>query len=126
MTTRDALRSALLGSKAKFRSEMVVFEGQTFECRQPSISKRSKIFKAAGASTTIKGGKAPDKTEVDIAKLQMHAVAECVFIPGTEETVFGTADFEALASLPTGGLFEQLADKVMALMNIDTEEIEKN
>lgn len=127
MATRDDLRSAFLGSQPKFKSELLKIGDQTFELRQPSAGKRSKIIRAAGAATTIKAGRKAesDKTEVDPGKLQCHAIAELVYVPGTDDNVFGVADFDAMLALPTD-FFDVLADKAMALMNVDREELAKN
>lgn len=129
MSTRDNLRSKLLAGSVKLKTELIVFEGETYEVRQPTVGKRSRIFKTCGATTTVargKGKNAEDATVVDLAKLQMQGVIECVYVPGTDEHVFGTADVCALEELAPGGLFDQLADCVLKLMNVDREEIAKN
>lgn len=131
MTTRDLLRSALLGTTPKFRT-LTITEGElTFEVRQPSIAKRARIFKLAGAQTIVRGerkGKTStaDSTTIDIGRLQIQGILECVYLPGTEENVFGVADIEALQNLPPGGLFDRLADAVTELMEVDGEKKEPN
>lgn len=117
--TKDLLRNLILtGSHAKVTT--VQIGEHTFELRSPSIAERSEIVKASSK---------PDKNgEVDInfAKLQVTAVICLTYVPGTNDKVFTAADEAALMQTPAGGLFDQLAEVAVKLVNVKDDRDPKN
>lgn len=131
---KDLLRKNTLGKQAKFRSKLVLLtdeEGNNeigpdgkplaFEVRQPTVAGRSEILKASGALNQKGGG-----SEVsNLSALQVRAVIECTFVPGTNDRVYSEADAPVLFSTPTGSYVDTLAEVALELLNVDPGEAKK-
>lgn len=120
---RNALRSAALGRKFLFPSELVTHDGTVYEVRAPTVAARSRIVSAG--EVEIKGGSA----KFDQARMLAHAVVECVFVPlldveknapttGGTEKVFSVEDVPTLLETPPGGIVDVLGTVALRLMNV--------
>lgn len=122
MTTKKTARGTLL-SATKFRTQGLKLETAEgpldVELRQPSVSGRATILKAAGVSGDGKGA-------IDLGRLQVAAVLACAFDPETGGKLFEPADEAALLELPAGGWFDELATAALALVNVDQEDARKS
>jgi hypothetical protein len=120
---RDAIRAATLGRNQKSKTKLVNIsktdDGQDIavELRQPSVRARSAILKRS---------KAHDRDRLDLAELQVTAIIECAYEPGTSNKVFGEADRETLAEMPAGSFVDELAAAALELLNVDAGDLEKN
>ena len=112
--TRDALRSKLLGGRKRATKLMEIKPGVEIEIRQPSVGARSKIMKAAGMS-------AGTQDVTDLGALQIAAVVNCCFVPGTNERLFDVSDSGALEELPTADWFDAVSAAALDLMNAEPE-----
>ncbi len=115
---RDALRSKLLGGRKRARKLFQIEGGIEIEIRQPSIGARSKIMQAAGMS-------AGSQEVTDLGALQIAAVVQCCFVPGTNERLFDLSDSEALEELPTADWFDDVSSAALDLMNAEPEAVGK-
>ena len=121
MSKRDSLRKLTVGAEKNFASEIVEYNGDEFEIRQPSVSVRSKILKKSSLSDDI-----DDLGKVEFDKMQIYAVIYCTFIPGTDELVFDESDIPSLREQPTGSFVDEFAAVAMKLMNVKPEADAKN
>jgi hypothetical protein len=118
-STRDAIRAKLLGSPAPFKSLLFTPKGFDFqvEIREPTVRKRDDIIRSSGATKVPqKGQPAPDFNQ---GRLVVEAILKCVYVPGTEDLVFGEADRPALLNQRAGGWVDELGEKVLEVMNIE-------
>ncbi len=110
----------MLGGARYFRRSNVQVEidGEAIdvEVRQPSVEQRSSIMKAAGVRAD---------GEVLLDQLQVAAVVNCTYFPGTEDRVFTGHDRDTLLGMPAGGWFDALAQAAIEMVNPDTEAIKK-
>jgi hypothetical protein len=111
MSKRDALRSAILGKKPTFRSEIVKHEGESYELRQPSNKSRRDLFK----KVTDEAGR------IDMMDFVLWAVIYNTYEPGTDNTVFEESDYDVLANLPAGGVVDKLGDVASKLLNVEED-----
>lgn len=121
MTThnRDTLRQATLGAKKTFRSEIVEFEGSSFEIRQPTIKARAEL-RAKCTSTKNEG------VAFDMFEFLVWAVIHNTFVPGTDERVFDDTDYDSLVKSPTGGFVDEFSEVAAKLINVETSSKKKN
>jgi len=115
---RDALRSALLGKPKRISKIIEIAEGVEIEIRQPTVGSRSRIMNAAGVS-------ASSQDLNDLAAIQIAAVVNCSFVPGTSERIFDAADRGVLEELPTNQWFDEVAGVALDLMNSEPEKAGK-
>ena len=119
MSKLDTIRAATLGRSSSRKTKLVTINDEAqVEVRQPSVKARGEIFKRAGAGA--------NGSKVDLAELQVTAVIECTFEPGTPQRVFTDADRAALFDAPAGGFVDQLAEAALELLNVNQEDLEKN
>lgn len=117
--SRDSIRAATLGRARQVKSRIIETEDTQVEVRQPSIKARSNIFRRA----KVQSG---DRDRMDMGELQITAVIECCFVPGTVERVFSEADRESLENAPAGSFVDELSSAVLELLNVDAEDLAKN
>lgn len=108
--TRDKLRALALGT-ASVRKQIVEFEGASFEVRQPTIRERSELRERSVKGETL-----------DILAFTVWSVIGQTFMPGTDQKVFEATDFDALASLPSGGLVDVLSGAISVLSSVSIDE----
>lgn len=123
---RDKLRAGTIGKTRGFRSKLVEVaelgdDGAPLvvEVREPTVKGHARILSEAG----ISGG---DVGKLDHARMQVAAVLECAFVPGTNERVFDAVDREALLELPVGGWLSQLAQVAVTFLSPDEGAAAKN
>jgi hypothetical protein len=114
-----SLREKLL--QGKFRTEKVTIDiGEgPFEVtlRQPSVAARGKIMAASGALDGAGNVK-------DLGRLQVTAVIACAY-DSDGKKVFEAADEAALLESPAGGWFDEVSQKAIDLLNVDTKDAAK-
>jgi len=116
MANRDKLRQLTVGAKKNFRKEIVKYDGEDFELRQPSVADRDELM---------------EQCQGEDGKLRMTEfitwtlINNC-YVPGTDERVFGKGDYEALKSQPTGGFVDELGNAAVRVMNVQEEEVKNS
>ena len=113
-SNRDAIRSKLLGGRKRASKIIEIDECLEVEVRQPTVGARSRIMKAAGMS-------AGSQDVSDLGALQIAAVVQCCFVPGTNERLFDATDSGALEELPTADWFDDVSSAALDLMNAEPE-----
>ena len=121
MADRGLLRSITVGSKREFKKELLEWEGNQFEIRQPSVRQRSEILKKARMTVGDDEG-----VSVDIAAMQVWSVICCVYAPDDTKPLFSDGDFESLLDMPAGSFVDKFATVAMSYINTNVEEVEKN
>ena len=114
MSLRDQIRTATLGSGAKFKSEVVEYNGIEVEIRQPSVKVRTELF-----------NKCMDENgRVKMTEFLVWAMIYNTFVPNTEELVFEEEDYDSLMARPAGGFLDKFGNKASELLNVE-DDIEK-
>ena len=105
---RDKIRTAIVGAKKRYSSEIVDFNDVQIEVRQLSISDRKDCMSKA----------IDTKTQVaDILKLQVHSVIASSYVPGTDEKVFEDTDYDVISDCISGGYADVLWEAIQRLSN---------
>jgi hypothetical protein len=113
--TRDETRTALLNGYVRKTRLYTTEDGFSIEVRQPTVGQRSRMLSAGGID-----GKT---TEVnDIGAMQVAAVIECCYMPGTGKHLFEWTDEEVIKQLPTSSWFDEVAGLAMELMSSEPSE----
>jgi len=118
---KSRLRSKTLGRKKTFKTEILSWEGDDFEIRQPSVAQRSAIM--ARAMVIDEDGKLE---RIDTGQLQLWSVVCCTYVPGTNVAVFEDGDAESMSAFPSGDFVDKFSAVAQKLMKVDPEEMEKN
>ncbi len=118
---KERLREITVGSDPDLKSEIVEYNGEKFEVRQPTVATRSEILSKSGMSVTDAKG-----NEVNFGNAQIAAVIFCTYVPGTDDRVFEEEDVPMLRQQPAGSFVDKLSRVAMRLMNVDSEEEAKN
>lgn len=114
-------RAAVL-ARGKPASVIVEHEGTKIDVRVPTLAARSRILREA-AKVTGQNDDGDDIEKTDIAELQVRAVVECCYLPGTDTRVFSAADLNELREHYAGGAIEQLAKAAMKLFSMKKKEV---
>lgn len=101
--TRDELRTKIL-SDYKPKSEVIKFMGAQVEVHQPSL--RALLDSQDKGSTADK---------------MIDMIINFVFVPGTKEHIFETADKESLLNMPWNEDIAELQNVIGRLSGIDVE-----
>ena len=117
--TKDSVRAALFRSKKRKSRLVTIEDGIDIEVREPTIGNRNRILKAAGIS-------AQNQEVDDIGAMQLAAVVECCFMPGTDEKVFSWDDEAVIHNMPANSWFDELSTTAVELMNKDPQEAGKS
>lgn len=115
---RAKLRKATLGAKTSFRKEIVEFNGNKFEIRQPSIKSRAELNERCNIGSNA--------DSPDIFNFLVWAVIKNTYVPDTDINVFDEADYDALVENPTGGFMDTFGEIASNLMNVKKEDKKKN
>lgn len=141
LNTREAARSAFFSAEGDTtiadRELTIEIGGSdlTVSLRAPSIADRGEVFRRAGIGRSrVKGkGKAREQeTEIDMARLQAHAVIACTYVRDGEGEaaplvrLFTLEDEDGLLGKRCGSAFDALAEPAMEMINADEDEIRKN
>ncbi|QDP63943.1 MAG: hypothetical protein Unbinned3992contig1000_57 [Prokaryotic dsDNA virus sp.] len=113
--TRDETRTALLNGYVRKTRTYTTDEGITIEVRQPTVGQRSRMLAAGGMSS-----KSTELT--NIGAMQVAAVIECTYMPGTGKKLFEWTDEEVIQQLPTSSWFDDVAGIAMEMMNAEPSE----
>jgi len=103
--TRTALLNGYIRKNKLFTTE----DGISIEVRQPTVGQRSRMLAAGGINA-----KSSDLD--DIGAMQVAAVIECSYHPGTGKKIFEWTDEEVIKSLPTTSWFDDVAALAMNMM----------
>ena len=121
MTTREALRTATVGSPSQFRSKIVEFNENKFEVRELTPAARENIRrKSENQVLTHKDGS--QEIVLDHAKYVAYLIIETVFVPGTDVKVFEPGDVSAILNTPTSGFYSTLGDAASEVQDAAVEE----
>ena len=112
-TQLEKLRRLTLGAKRDFKSELVEYDGEKFEIRQPTIKARSELREKC---TTI----SDDGVQFDMFEFLVWAVIHNTYVPDTQYRVFEDTDYEALVQNPIGGFMDQFSEVAAKLVNVET------
>ena len=108
-------RTALLNGYVRRTKLFTTEDGISIEVRQPTVGQRSRMLAAGGISTT--------KSELDdIGAMQIAAVIECSYHPGTGKRLFEWTDKEVIENLPTSAWFDDVAALAMNMMGDEPAE----
>lgn len=110
MSNRDVLRSKMLGKTPEFRKEVVEFEGEKYEVRQPTVKARSDLFKRAMR----------EDNKVDMMDFALWAVILNTY-DNEGKLVFEEGDYNVLIEQPTGGLLDKLSEVATKLLNVEED-----
>ena len=119
LTPRDRLRAKTLGAKKVFKKELIKFDGETFEIRQPTLRERSEVRKKCTSVTE-------DGVEFNMFEFLIWAVIGHTFVPGTDDKLFSEEDYDELSDIPAGGWFDKFAENASELCNVNTEDEKKD
>lgn len=114
---RDIIRSATVGSKKKYRTEIVELDGVKLEVRQLSLSDRREYIEKSIDTQT---------KQADLLKLQIYAILSSCYVPGTDERVFDETDFNTISNSISGGYADILWEAIQRLSNFTVDEAKKN
>jgi hypothetical protein len=112
---RDETRAGLLNGYLRKSQLFSTDDGITLEIKQPTVGQRSRMLKAGG----ITGGSTNESA--DLGAMQIAAVIECCYLPGSSKRLFEWTDQAVLESLPTTSWFDEVATIAMNLMNAEPE-----
>lgn len=120
MSLRDKLRAKTVGGKKIFKKEIVEWDGDSYEIRQPTVAVRSKIMDKAGIDIgSVASG--ADKEGDSWSMMQCWLCIECVYEPENSQRIFDDADLENLMDQPSGGFVDRFSGVAMRLMNMAAE-----
>lgn len=103
--------------------------------QSPTVEERGDIFKKAGigkSTTKGKGDARVVENATDLTAMQVEAILDCTFINENEDPnsklvrFFTPEDRDGLLARNCGGIFDELSEACMSLVNVDEEEIRKN
>lgn len=115
MSKRNALRSALLGSSPVFKKEIVEYNGEQYEIRQPSVKARKQLFEKC----------MDENGKIQTGDFLVWGVIYNTYVPETNELVFEDTDYEVLMAKPSGGILDKLGAIASKLLNVEDDSIEK-
>jgi len=111
---RDRIRTKTVGAVKDFKGEIIDYEGEKIEFREPSERQRSAIH-----------DRAVKKGEVDTAEFAVWALICCTYVPETNVSVFTEADHDCLIEMPASQL-DELKKVAVKYINVDREKLTKN
>lgn len=121
-SARDKIRAATIGSKKVFKKVILEFMGTKIEVRQLTIQERN----AYAESALEKKSKKDDKQTVNIMKLQVNAIIQSCYVPGTDDLVFEDTDYNSISESVSGGYADKIWEAVQEMSNITVEDAKKN
>jgi len=119
--SKSKLRELTIGKKPEFKKEIVEWEGQEFEIREPSVFVRGQIMNKSGMNVTN-----TDNPDINFSDAQIASVIYCTYVPETDERVFSEKDVPMLREQPSGSFVDEFSRVAMRLMNREPEEQAKN
>tara|TARA_R110000868_G_scaffold33755_8_gene122246 strand:- start:2009 stop:2365 length:357 start_codon:yes stop_codon:yes gene_type:complete len=114
-TAKDALRKATVGSKNGLKRETVDIDGNIFEVRQPSLMDKELVYAELKKNTDVPEGVA----------IIVNMVIACTFVPGTDEKVFDSTDFDNLSSRGSGSFVDIIWGAYQNVDNLTVEDAKK-
>lgn len=116
--TIEDTRTALLNGYVRKNKLFTTEDGISIEIKQPTVGQRNKMLAAGGLS-----GKSGDVS--DLGAMQVAAVIECCYHPGTGKRLFEWTDEDVITALPTSSWFDKVAGIAMELMSDEPAEAAK-
>ena len=113
--TIEETRTALLNGYIRKNKLFTTADGISIEVRQPTVGQRSRMLAAGGIN-----GKSQDLN--NIGAMQVAAVIECCYHPGTGKKIFEWTDEEVIKNLPTTSWFDEVATLAMNMMGDEPAE----
>jgi hypothetical protein len=100
---RDNIRAAYFGNKVR-STPVTLASGVIVECRQPTVGDQLAISALQ-----------------DTAERMLQLFTRHVYVPGTDEQVFDSADFESIKNTPASGDYAKITQALTALMDLERE-----
>lgn len=119
---KSTLREITVGKKPSFKTEIVEYEGNEFEIREPSVFVRGQIMNKSGMGINTNA----DNPDINFSNAQIASVIYCTYVPGTDERVFSEKDVPMLKEQPSGSFVDEFSTIAMRLMNRNAEDDAKN
>ena len=116
--TIEETRTALLNGYTRRTKIITTDQGVSIELREPTVAERGRMLRAGGMT-------ASNTNITETAAMQIAAVIECCYHPGSGKKLFAHTDVEVIESLPTASWFDSVASAAMKLMNDEAEEAGK-
>ena len=104
--SRDEVRRAIFGQKPA--SKMVTLAGCELELRQPVLGTILALREAESDGDSM-----------------IRMILDHLYIPGTQERVFDSADRDAIKSLPFGPDFAEIARSMTSMTGVNMDEAAK-
>ena len=114
----EETRTALLNGYIRKNKLFTTKEGISIEIRQPTVGQRSRMLAAGGMSTK-------NQDLDNIGGMQVAAVIECCYHPGSGKKIFEWTDEDVIKSLPTTSWFDEVATIAMEMMSDEPSEAAK-
>ena len=113
------LREKLLSNGAQFRTKTVKLGEDEVLLIQPSVGRRNEIIKKATDLTISKTGQDMD---IDLTKLAIYSIIECVRDPKDNKKIFEETDVKFLSETAEGTyIVDKLGEAVTELMNVEVD-----
>lgn len=114
---RSELRDGLFAGASEVQTQIFKLKnGKEVELRSTPLKERNEIAKRAGLT-----GKEPDVT-----RFQCLALIGTAYVPGTDDKLFEPGDLDFLERMSAGSELEALSLAATRMLNLDSEELEKN
>ena len=113
--TIEETRTALLNGYVRKNKLYTTEDGVSIEIKQPTVGQRGRMLAAGGLS-----GKTSDVN--DIGGMQVAAVIECCYHPGSGKRLFDWTDEDLIRELPTTSWFDEVANIAMGMMSDEPQE----
>jgi hypothetical protein len=112
MNLKDQIRATIFadGNRIPAKREIMLF-GEKVEIRQPTLAQISRLSKQGD------NDKVPPIVKIMI---------EYIYVPGTDDKVFDSADAEQLAGMPSGKWLSDMNTAIEELTGVDVKVAEKN
>ena len=112
ISVRDKIRSATVGAKKRFSSEIVDVCGVKIEVRQLSLKDRKAII--------------PDSMDdANNIKWDILGFISSCYVPGTDDQVFDETDTDAIVNGPPG-YFDTIYKAITRVNSLSVEDAKKN
>lgn len=113
--TIEETRTALLNGYVRKSKLFTTEDGIGIEIKQPTVGQRSRMLAAGGMTTK-------NQDLSDIGGMQVAAVIECCYHPGSGKKIFEWTDEDVIKSLPTTSWFDEVATIAMGMMSEEPSE----
>jgi len=115
MSLRDKLRTSTLGAKTPFKKEIIEYDGNEYEIRQPTIRDRSELIDKCSKIDMMGNSK------IDNMEFALWCVIRNTYVPNTNERVFDDQDYDVLSKMPTHCFVDHFSDVATRMLNVEID-----